>query len=160
MSGLILPSKAITLWQPWASAMYYRFKRNETRSWYTAYRGPLVIHAAKCKRVKIVEGTRAGQYYDLEEFFERPEIKSCFADVGITRFDQLPFGCGLLQCRLKECVPASPLNYGKLERIWGNYSPGRFAWVTEEAVNFPEPVPASGAQCLWNWAREPEPTLL
>ena len=144
--------------------MFYRWKRNETRGWYTAYRGPLVIHAAKCKRVKIVEGTRAGQYYDLEEFFERPEIKSCFADVGITCFEQLPFGCGLLQCTLKGCLPTETIlaggAAGKLEQTWGDYSSGRFAWLTENAVNFEKPIPARGAQCLWNWPTEPEPTLL
>lgn len=161
--------KAITLWQPWASAMYYRWKRNETRGWYTAYRGPLVIHAAKAKRVRLPDGTRL----DLEEFFERPEIKSCFVGVGIQRFDQLPFGCGLLQCRLVACLPTERFiesgtqesrkenrELGRLEKMWGDYSPGWFAWVTEDALNFAEPIPATGAQCIWNWAREAEPILL
>ena len=39
--------KAITLWDPWASAMALELKRNETRGWSTPYRGPLAIHAAK-----------------------------------------------------------------------------------------------------------------
>lgn len=37
----------ISLWQPWASALAIRSKRNETRSWATSYRGPIAIHAAK-----------------------------------------------------------------------------------------------------------------
>ena len=39
--------KAISLWQPWASAMALGLKRNETRSWETLVRGPIAIHAAK-----------------------------------------------------------------------------------------------------------------
>ena len=39
--------KALTLTQPWASLMELGQKEVETRSWYTGYRGELVIHAAK-----------------------------------------------------------------------------------------------------------------
>ncbi len=41
--------KAISLWQPWASAIgpHPEQKHLETRSWQTPYRGWLAIHAAK-----------------------------------------------------------------------------------------------------------------
>lgn len=39
--------KALTLWQPWATLVAIGAKQIETRSWATAYRGPLAIHAAK-----------------------------------------------------------------------------------------------------------------
>uniref|UniRef100_A0A6M3J354 ASCH domain-containing protein n=1 Tax=viral metagenome TaxID=1070528 RepID=A0A6M3J354_9ZZZZ len=35
--------KAISLWQPWASAMALGWKKIETRSWGTSYRGPPLI---------------------------------------------------------------------------------------------------------------------
>src|SRR5438270_7339154 len=38
--------KAITLWEPWATAMRLMLKKIETRHWQTGYRGPLAIHAA------------------------------------------------------------------------------------------------------------------
>lgn len=41
--------KAISLWEPWASLMRSGAKTVETRSWYTSYRGPLLICAAKRK---------------------------------------------------------------------------------------------------------------
>lgn len=43
--------KALSLWQPWASAIALGAKRVETRSWETLYRGPLLIHAAKRRPV-------------------------------------------------------------------------------------------------------------
>lgn len=38
--------KALTIWQPWATAIAIGAKRIETRSWETHYRGPIAIHAA------------------------------------------------------------------------------------------------------------------
>ena len=38
--------KALTIWQPWASLLVSGQKKYETRSWATAYRGPIAIHAA------------------------------------------------------------------------------------------------------------------
>ena len=39
--------KAITIHQPWADAILLGLKHYETRSWHTAYRGPIAIHASK-----------------------------------------------------------------------------------------------------------------
>ena len=39
--------KAISLWQPYAALIALGFKKIETRSWPTTYRGPLAIHAAQ-----------------------------------------------------------------------------------------------------------------
>ncbi|NLE60710.1 MAG: ASCH domain-containing protein, partial [Planctomycetes bacterium] len=39
--------KALSLWEPWASLMRCGAKTIETRSWYTSYRGPLLICGAK-----------------------------------------------------------------------------------------------------------------
>jgi hypothetical protein len=46
MDGYI---KAVSLWEPWASLMRTGAKTIETRSWFTSYRGPLLICAAKKK---------------------------------------------------------------------------------------------------------------
>jgi hypothetical protein len=39
--------KALTLWQPWATAIALGLKHYETRTWFVGYRGDLAIHAAK-----------------------------------------------------------------------------------------------------------------
>jgi hypothetical protein len=38
--------RALTVHQPWAAALVRGSKRIENRCWRTAYRGPLIIHAA------------------------------------------------------------------------------------------------------------------
>jgi activating signal cointegrator 1 len=37
------------------------------------------------------------------------------------------------------------------ERPFGDFTPGRFAWIFEDIHALPEPVPAKGHQRLWNW---------
>src|SRR5262245_48292663 len=47
--------RAISLWQPWASAVVCDGKRIETRHWPTNYRGLLLIHAAtRCVRAEML----------------------------------------------------------------------------------------------------------
>ncbi len=65
--------KALSLLQPWATLVVIGVKQIETRSWSTAYRGPLLIHASKGKAGKI--------------FAHEPPFKKYIPD-----FKQLLFG--------------------------------------------------------------------
>jgi hypothetical protein len=47
-------------------------------------------------------------------------------------------------------VPVPP--FGD-EFYFGNYSEGRYAWILENIQPLPEPIPAKGAQGLWEWRR-------
>lgn len=42
-----LPTKALSIMQPWAALIVYGLKDIENRSWRTSYRGPVLIHAGK-----------------------------------------------------------------------------------------------------------------
>src|SRR5690349_22770127 len=93
--------KAISLWQPWASLVSIGAKKIETRSWATAYRGPLAIHAAK---------KWTGELY-------RPCLEEPFQSALIRHFEtpeHLPLGCIVAQCRLVECMR---IVRGGLQRI-------------------------------------------
>jgi hypothetical protein len=70
---------AISLWQPWATAIALGSKRIETRPWATAYRGPLAIHAAKrcvkaelrtCSHLSFWQGALNRQGYTLSPLWE------------------------------------------------------------------------------------------
>lgn len=39
------------------------------------------------------------------------------------------------------------------QRPYGDYSPGRFAWLLEDIQPLPVPVPATGKQGFWEWKR-------
>lgn len=135
--------KALTVWQPWAQLLAMGTKKNETRSWGMKYRGTILIHAAKVDRQYIV-----GKYpHELFQYFEAADVI----------YKELPLGAIIGQANLVECIQMDQdyCDYMKKwdpgEYAFGDYSPGRYAWVMKDAVLFDNPIPASGKQGLWNW---------
>lgn len=137
--------KALTLTQPYATLMQIQAKRIETRSWKTPYRGELVIHAAK-----------GFPKWAKETCEEEP-----FAHV--LRGMNLPISRGLCVVRLVDCVHTT--DYGSMckridelgapmtenEFAFGDYSPTRYAWVTEFVRVLDDPREVKGALGLWEW---------
>jgi activating signal cointegrator 1 len=121
--------KALSLWQPWASAIAIGVKRIETRHWPTNYRGPLLIHAAKRKT-------------DVAD-----EIEDLELDLDLTT---LPFGALVAVARLVDCRRTDGLAVSDREAMLGNYSTGRFGWILEDIRAFSDPIPYRGAQGLFN----------
>jgi len=133
--------KAISLWQPWASLMALGLKKIETRSWGTSYRGPLAIHASK--RLVIPPD---------------PEFKQAIIDLGLAYYEW-PLGQVVGICDLYDCIQIggerdrrgfadSIIGY---ERIFGDYSLGRFIWVTKNMEKLAEPIKCVGRQGLFEW---------
>lgn len=144
--------KALTLWQPWASLIGRGFKRYETRSWGTNYRGPLAIHAG-------AHGTRTSineTMFDIEFEVTHGE-RILFCNVP------QPKSAVVAICHLADCIEMTPEFIDQqtlLERSCGDWQPGRFAWKLTAVNPLISPVPARGAQGLWNWieAEVPLPT--
>jgi hypothetical protein len=135
--------KVLSLLQPWASLVVMGVKQIETRSWSTAYRGPLLIHSSKGKAGEI--------------FAHEPPFKKYIPD-----FKQLPFGYIIGKVILTDVVRiatgtlflANDKVMNKLtmeERAFGDYTPARFAWILEEPVAFKKPVAARGSLTLWEF---------
>lgn len=126
--------KALSLWQPWATAIAAGVKRIETRHWSTSYRGPLAIHAAK--------------HWDSEQ----REFASIEHTLGRLP-KRIPFGAIVAVCDLVDVRSTDELIHteavGTIELNYGNYSPGRFGWLLENVRALTEPVPFKGAQGLF-----------
>lgn len=115
--------KAITIHQPWATKIIKRHKRFETRSWYTAHRGLLAIHAGR---------TTAHVAF--------PDMWPLGAVLGTVNL----VGCHLMtQQFIDQQTPE--------ELALGNWALGRYAWELEGPLEFEEPVPCKGQQGLWQW---------
>lgn len=142
--------KAISLWQPWATALFLReadgsrMKPDETRSWPIAYRGPIAIHAAKAEAVKGVD-----YYGDLDGILFR---------VYGRKTPDLPRGCILGCGQLVACDRAPkvrPLR-SLAQTLWGDYSEHdgqgrrRFAWTIDNLELLPAPIPWRGQQGLFD----------
>lgn len=137
--------KALTLTQPWASLVALREKTIETRSWPTSYRGELVIHSAK------------GFPGDAKELCQKPHFSEALH--GLTA-KELPLSRGLCVVRVLACIPTNEMYKVRAvlghqptlnEMRFGNYGPGRFAWVLQYVRPIEDGEPVRGFQRLWTW---------
>jgi len=152
--------KCLTVKQPWASLIALGAKHNETRSWYTNYRGPLAIHAsarmnleqrALCVESPIWSVRRmVPSEYPLGSVIALVNLVDCLpivADDGPYPNDAVMMNIAGL-CR--------PGNLTEPELSFGDYTPGRYAWIFSD-VRQVEPVPCRGRLGLWNLPQEVEP---
>ena len=143
--------KAITLWQPWASAVALGLKTVETRSWRTSYRGPLAIHAgrmpvAEVMRARPSDGAAASRHRWNWDYF-----REAFRLAAEVELEDLPRGVVVAMGLLVDCVPAHSAAVSRLQLPWGNFAPRRWAFLLEDVRPLPEPIPARGLVGLWDW---------
>lgn len=125
--------KALTIRQPWAWMILHAGKDVENRTWPTAYRGPLLIHAASgCTQEEYFDGAD----YAREVLREQPQYtglvlpgRSVLERGGIVGVADL-VGCA----------------WG-LRSPWS--APGQYQWVLRDARPVPF-VPCRGQLGLWD----------
>lgn len=132
--------KALTLHQPYATLIALGVKTMETRSWYTRYRGPLAIHAAKVWTEEAFEEIR-------DEVAGKP-YRDALRAAGYRVLGDLPRGAVVATCQLVDCMPAERVT----PEDFGDYTPGRWAWVLRDVQPLSEPVVTRGYQGMWDWA--------
>ena len=136
--------KAISLWQPWATAIVCGAKKIETRSWSTKVIGKVAIHAAKKWNDECASAY--GYLTDREKF--------CALLPRDDNYDllPLPFGAIIGTAEIIACSPTETIidKISPLEMALGNYSDGRFGWLLKNAVRFKEPIPYKGMQGFFN----------
>jgi len=133
--------KAISLWEPHATAMDLDLKLNETRSFTLSYRGPLAIHHARKRFV--------GNEYG-------PDFVMQLGRDGV--LSQLCYGVIKSVVEWYDSQPTHVIR-GKLserELFYGNYDDKRFAWLTRNRISLPTPIPTIGHQGLFDWEVPPE----
>lgn len=148
--------RALSLWQPWASAIAMGWKRIETRGYRTRFRGPLAICSARTTTGVDVaaRGDRAGHGMAWRHLF--------FLDNrGLAQiFRDLPRGVVLATCDLIDCIPAAQAKEqllqdkdtggGWIERQLGDYREGRWAWQLANVQRLEVPVHVYGRQGLFD----------
>lgn len=149
--------KCISLWQPWASLLVHGAKRCETRSWFLYHRGPLLIHAGK----KWDRELRA--ICQEEPFRTVLERESFGASVNC---GSPPLGALVGVVNVVDCVPTEKVICDGVEAPWqwsdrglligptefafGDFSPGRYAILCQQAQPFADPIEYRGAQGLFD----------
>jgi hypothetical protein len=151
---------ALSILQPWASAIARGAKRIETRSWKTRYRGPLLIHAGKSHLYMVnpndfprgVDGNRWLAACEGLELRRRTNLS-----------DRLPLGAIIAIAILVDCIETErltqPNNDDDRRRVLtidmqreiplGYYTHGRYGWVLSNVRALPTPIPYRGKQGLF-----------
>lgn len=127
--------KALSLWQPWTTLIAKGVKLYETRSWSTSYRGPLLIHAAK--------------RWGGDQVMAKEQL--AFVYLAVRQIREWPLGVVVCQVDLVNVIPTEQIaaRLGHQELACGDFTPGRFAWQLANVRPFAKPIPARGAQGLF-----------
>jgi activating signal cointegrator 1 len=130
--------KALPLWQPWASLVALGAKRVETRGYPPERLGlrvgqRIAIHATKTDR-------------ELR-FCDQPFFRDHVPDPAA-----LPLGAVIATCTLVRASQITAEKAAELARLnprehaFGDYTPGRWAWVLGDVEQLLAPVPFRGSQ--------------
>lgn len=125
--------KALSIHSPWAWAILAGHKRVENRSWATAYRGRLAIHAGRSR----ASDERAA---------------ALFRSLGIDCPDEYPRGVILGTVELADILPRAEYlaKFGGCPKNRA-MAFGPLCWVLENP-RLCEPIPCGGALSLWSVA--------
>ncbi len=118
--------KALTIQQPWASAIIAGIKDIENRNWATYYTGPLAIHAGKA-------------------FFRNPiheNVMKILEKLG--PLEELPRGVILGVVDFKGCF-----DHKRPFLATNPFAFGPVCWKLENPRALAEPIPYRGKQGLW-----------
>jgi activating signal cointegrator 1 len=174
--------KVLTLHQPWASLVALGVKTIETRSWSTKYRGPLAIHAG-ARKPRNVWAQERPDLYDPIAMERYLEITEDAHGSGSFLYEwRGPLGAIVATCTLVDVVPtenvrwdqhhhAPYMGYGEPripagvgpfdtifasedQRPYGDFTPGRYAYLLADVVPVDPPAPFRGGQGLTRtWER-------
>jgi hypothetical protein len=125
----------VSVLQPWATVILAGAKQFETRSWRTAHRGRLAVHAGR----RFPAPARA--------LCRREPFRSLLRQAGCDDPDALPLGAVLGSVELVECCRVEELDLDTLsadEQALGDFRPGRWAWRLGDPRALPAPLAITG----------------
>lgn len=136
--------RAVSIPQPFAALLIIGAKTYETKAWGTTYRGPLAIHTpwsyepwarALAEQQEYFDALRARRLYG----WNLP--RSCFIGVA-----------DLVGCHdIREDGVVAGARVCTLERRFGDFRRGRFAWQLANPRLLKAPINARGRRGLFEW---------
>lgn len=159
--------RALSLWQPWASAIAVGAKVFETRHWSTNYRGPLAIHSAKrwARGQRETAHSLCGSLASLpEELATKPVLGAVVAVAQLVACHEMT------EQMVRDCLSAhedptydeledpdpGQLSFNTSEFALGGWTVGRFAWELRDVRPLRVPFLLKGRQGLWTLGPDDE----
>jgi hypothetical protein len=154
--------KLASLWEPWATLMAIGAKLNETRHWYTPYRGWMAIHSTKGGLSMSELQAQCFENNFYQALLKYPPFAEAVATSALRKGwirDIFPHGKIVAVVKLYDCkmfVDSEQALVGHTEirmlppdepeRSFGNYERGRYGLLTSDVFRLPEPIPFTSRQ--------------
>lgn len=141
---------ALTVQQPYATLIASGLKWVENRTWRTAYRGLLAIHAGA--------GSRYLPPAELRRYPTGVIVATCrlVACVDLESLRRLPLDLQTSTgCEYGDVEIAPGAGHTWRQFLAHEHAEGPWCWVLADVQPLDPPVPARGQQGLWEW--EPTP---
>lgn len=150
----------LSLSPPYGTLIALLLKKIETRGWKTDYRGPLLIHQTAAPGPK---GTTEAALWEL---CASGPFGAALQAHGYGSTARLPRGAIVAVVDLADCRSTSGRRteqgggpkyadwvheLSDQERAFGDYTPGRWAWLLSNVRPLPTPIAARGMPGLWCW---------
>lgn len=144
--------KAISLWQPWASLMEAGAKQIETRSRLTHWRGDIAICAAR------YWGSEGHEMLRTDAAQHALRSRYSGGQLHVNKWN-LPYGKVIAVVEIFDCIKSDDANANwnlcnglmtEPERLFGNYEPGRYLWLTRHRRKLARPVLVIGRQFIFD----------
>lgn len=140
--------KVISIWQPFASLLVHGHKMVETRGWPAP--ASLIGKRIAIASTKNIRPEQRVHYVD-------PAFQRAYLKYGLPALDRLPHGYLLGTVLLHSCDVITVDDLDDItddEKLFGWWTPGRFAWRVRDPVWFKHPFPVRGQQGIWDFNLE------
>lgn len=144
--GRLIRIKAVTVAQPHAQLIAVGRKRIETKKKRTHHRGAVAIHAG-------LWPIKTEAKFSREFFIHVADALAVDEDRLLSHLETLPRGAVVAIADLYDCVEILDDTWRRItraEQLFGDYSPGRWAWKMRRVHLLEEPLAVTGKQGLWN----------
>ena len=130
--------KALTLRAPYAHLLVSGKKQWETRGFQTKHEGLMAITAS------------AIMNHSIRNMCLREPYRRDLKRAGWRNWSELPVASVVGTVSIVGCVPCDDVvGVSDKEQLYGDWDEGRYAWLCEDPIVLPEPVPVKGRLGVW-----------
>lgn len=142
--------KVLSIWNPYSTLIVAGHKTIETRCWPAP--SSMIGQRIGIAATKILRREQL-------EAYGKPSFQQFYRPTGLPALEELPRGAIIGTAVLAACKKMSDDMIDAVhprERAFGIWAPGFYAWFLIEPRRLATPIPARGAQGLWNYAGDLE----
>lgn len=136
--------KALSILQPWSLLIVSGEKTVENRSWSTPYRGEILIHAGKSRRLLAPFDDSRGEV-SVDDLVDSRITDALFA-ADDDPFNAMAFGAIVGKATIVNCTD----RMSAIAREDRTFAEGPWCWILRDPVRFKEPIPYRGQLYLFD----------